>query len=460
MPNQPTYKELQLENELLKKTVLDLMSRVDTLEQDFAALKVEKSNLEQELATSKVKKNSKNSGKPPSTDLSRKNKSLRGKSDKPSGGQKKHKGHHLEMSLTPDYEEKLIPDFCNVCGDSLKGMPMDFHSKRQVIDLPEITPICTEYQNYQCHCNCGHVQQATYPKGVNAPTQYGNNIRSLVGYLSVYQYLPFKRMSKMFREVFNVNLSEGSVNNILNKLGDNSEMIYESIRLCVEESEAVGGDETGVKVNGQRWWGWVWQTLTATFIAISSNRGQQTIDKWFPKGFLNAIFSSDRWKAQLNTTAKGHQLCLAHLLRNLIYLIELEKNTYAIVFKNWMQKTIALKKEHEVYQRDDPLILPVEQELKELLEKTICKDTYPKTTVFFNSMREYHEYLLPFLYFKEVSPDNNSSERAIRNFKVKLKISGQFKTGQDNYAKLRSVVDTCIKRDIPIFNAFQLIANI
>lgn len=446
LPNKPTYEELQLENDLLKKTVLDLMKRIESLEQ--------------ELASSKVKKNSKNSGTPPSTDLSRQNKSLRGTSGKSSGGQDKHQGHHLEMWSSVDKVEVLSPNFCTVCGDSLASLPLALHSKRQVIDLPKITPICTEYRNYQCLCSCGHVQKSTYPQGVNAPIQYGNNISSLVGYFSVYQYLPFKRMSKMFKEVFNLNLSEGSVANLLNKLGDKSTQVYEHIRSSIEKSEAVGGDETGVKVNGKRWWGWVWQTLQATFIVVSDNRGKETIDKWFPHGFLNAIFSSDRWKAQLNTKAKGHQLCLAHLQRNLNYLIELEKNTNAIAFKNWMKKAMALKKERQAYQRGNPLMLSIEQELNNLLDKIPCKETYPKTEVFFQSMKEYKKYLLPFLYFEEVAPDNNSSERAIRNFKVKLKISGQFKSGQDCYAKLRSVVDTCIKRNIPILQAFQLIAKI
>jgi len=36
--------------------------------------------------------------------------------------------------------------------------------------------------------------------------------------------------------------------------------------------------------------------------------------------------------------------------------------------------------------------------------------------------------LLTFLYHLEVPPDNNGSERAIRNAKVKMKISNQFKT--------------------------------
>ena len=46
-------------------------------------------------------------------------------------------------------------------------------------------------------------------------------------------------------------------------------------------------------------------------------------------------------------------------------------------------------------------------------------------------------------------PDNNASERAIRNIKVKQKISGQFKStnGADIFAILRSITDTVKKMD-------------
>ncbi len=62
-------------------------------------------------------------------------------------------------------------------------------------------------------------------------------------------------------------------------------------------------------------------------------------------------------------------------------------------------------------------------------------------------LKKYRDYIFTFLYRQEVPPDNNASERAIRNLKVKLKISGQFKSesGADNFAVLRSVIDTTIK---------------
>jgi len=60
---------------------------------------------------------------------------------------------------------------------------------------------------------------------------------------------------------------------------------------------------------------------------------------------------------------------------------------------------------------------------------------------------KYRNYLFTFLYLPDVPPDNNASERAIRNIKVKQKVSGQFKTinGAQVYAIVRSITDTCVK---------------
>lgn len=55
---------------------------------------------------------------------------------------------------------------------------------------------------------------------------------------------------------------------------------------------------------------------------------------------------------------------------------------------------------------------------------------------------------------------NNASERAIRNVKVKQKVSGQFKTENEaqHYAVIRSVTDTCIKNGQNVLAAFKTIA--
>jgi transposase len=75
-------------------------------------------------------------------------------------------------------------------------------------------------------------------------------------------------------------------------------------------------------------------------------------------------------------------------------------------------------------------------------------------------MKKYKDYILTFLDHYNVPPDNNASERGIRNVKVKQKISGQFKTkyGAQIYAIIRSITDTCVKNRQDILAAFKTIA--
>jgi hypothetical protein len=57
-----------------------------------------------------------------------------------------------------------------------------------------------------------------------------------------------------------------------------------------------------------------------------------------------------------------------------------------------------------------------------------------------------------------VSFDNNGSERAIRNVKVKQKVSGDFRSvrGAEVFAIIRSAIDTWIKRGAKIFECLNL----
>jgi len=108
----------------------------------------------------------------------------------------------------------------------------------------------------------------------------------------------------------------------------------------------------------------------------------------------------------------------------------------------------------------DPLTNDIETRLDKLLAEILEKEDSPKTLTFLKQINKHRNSLFPFLYDKDVEPDNNRSERSMRNYKVKLKISGQFKTGQDAFAILRSLVDTFIKNDLSVLESLQTIAGI
>ena len=145
--------------------------------------------LEDQLRRTKLSKNSSNSSKPPSSDMFtvKRNQSLRESSGKKSGGQPGHKGTTLKMSANPDEVIKLVPEYCNICGGSLCNEVEEFQSKRQVVDIPPVRPIITEYQKYRKCCpQCGHSQETDFPSGVTNNIQYGANVEAAIAYFSIY----------------------------------------------------------------------------------------------------------------------------------------------------------------------------------------------------------------------------------------------------------------------------------
>lgn len=407
------------------------------------------------LQKKNLKKDSHNSSLPPSSDLFTKNKSLRPVSTRPNGGQFGHKGSTLEMSQTPDKIIDLKSDFCSVCGQSLTGELFTLKAKRQVIEIPPIVPIYEEYRQYVCQCpTCLHQQLADFPLGVNAPIQYGSSVETLVVYFSVYQFIPFKRLQSLFSQLFLLPLSQGSIGNILERSAQKCQGVYQEIKTQILQSSVVGSDETGAKVNGAKWWIWVWQNLQNTFLVASDNRGSKTIDEVFENGLPKSAIVSDRWAAQLKTHSKNSQICLAHLLRDLIYLVETEQLDFAIQFKAFIisvfdNRKIMIENNKAFTQNSEKTIL-LEQTLNQLLLISIDKEKYPKSAVFQVSMIKNRNFILPCLYNLEIPPDNNASERAIRNIKVKQKVSGQFKSGQNAFCVIRSVMDTLLKRGVEL----------
>jgi len=385
---------------------------------------------------------------------------LRQKSDKKRGGQPGHKGFSLEMTDKPDEIITLEPGYCNRCGADLSPISAQLNARRQVIEIPPIQPVYVEYQSMSKLCNCGHLQVADFPENVTNHIQYGASVQAVIAYESVRQYMPFARLSEKMTSVFNLPISVGTIRNILHSMAEKARPIYEGIRQRIEKSDVVGGDESGVNVGGKNWWTWVFQTSVATFIAILATRGKDAVNQLFKNGFANATLVSDRWHAQLNTFAGGHQLCMAHLLRDLNFLVELEKTPWAASIKELFVRAIDLKKRLTVFNDNNPKVKQIEDDLDLLLAQELSKEQTPKTLVFQNALKKHRQYLFPFLYHPDVPPDNNASERAVRNIKVKQKISGQFNGGQQDFAILRSVIDTVIKNSGNILDTLKQIANL
>ena len=420
--------------------------------------------LERELERYTTRKDSNNSSLPPSKDENRprRTSSLREKSNRKAGGQPGHEGKTLEMTETPDEIIEHHSCFCPECGKDVSELPFEFSGKRQVIDIPPIKQIVTEHRVYRCKCTCGKIVESDFPVGVDSSVRYGNNIETLIGYLSVRQYLPFKRLQEMMNDIFAVQISEGGLHWLLNRLASKGVDAYEMIRQRVMHSQVIGTDETGVKINGKNHWFWTWQNNRATFIAASTNRGTTTIIENMSGISGEAVLVHDCWKAHFQTSVKEHQLCTAHLERETKYLEERYKVTWPTRFRDMLREAHKLKKQFTPNEYIYPSTVRslLEKELDNLLSESL-DPKHKEMITFQKRITKYRDHVFTFLYHPTVPPDNNGSERAIRNVKVKQKISGQFKilSAAENFAILRSIIDTAIKNNQNVLQALNVIAG-
>jgi len=421
--------------------------------------------LQEEIRLLRNGKNSGTSHTPPSHQIGRANaKSLRIKTGRKPGGQHGHEGSTLQIKEVPDQTINYIPQYCNGCGEDLQHIASILKESRQEVVIPPIQACYIEHRSHSKVCaQCGKVCTAALPGHLTAPIQYGGSVGALVSYLSVYQYIPYYRMSVLLKDLFGLPISQGSIDNLLERTAQKALPIYNTIQQKIQQSQVIGSDETGASFGGKKGWFHTWQTTVLTFIAASFNRGYKTIEQYFTDGFPLSIYVSDCWAAQLKVVAFLHQLCTAHLLRELRNFEDALGCKWSIAMKQLLQDAIALKKQltPQDYLQPSASVNQIEEGLTQLLQAD-HSTSHKKVQAFSKRLIKNKDSILTFLHHPKVPPDNNGSEQAIRNVKVKAKVSGQFRSerGATRFAILRSVIDTTIKNTQNVFEALTLLINL
>lgn len=395
-------------------------------------------------------KDSGNSSTPPSkepvkSEIERRTKSLRKKSDKSVGGQPGHEGTTHKMEEIPDEIECISSHFCTQCGRDLSDIDGELDYVTQEIDLPQIRPICRERRFYKkvCSCGCCNRDYAPRKRGGNAIT-FGKNIRAVATYLSVVQCMPYERLQSLFETMFNVRISQGTLANIVREILEKSRPAIDLIERMIRESAIVGFDESGCYTDGKLNWSWIAQTTYLTLVFRGAGRGAKVLEDRFGDSLKNMVAVTDRHSAYFAIDFLNNQICLAHLLRNLEYINDIDKEqTWAKEVQTLLREAIHLRNEKpsDIIHKESWLT-----RLDDLLKRNL--DNLRKE---FNELKrgiiKCRDYIFNFLENPAIPSDNNGSERGIRKLKVKQKISGCFRsdTGADAFHALHSIADTAWK---------------
>lgn len=445
-----------------------VVTLVETLIATIRILEARIQALEDQLA-----KDSHNSSKPPSSDgLKKKPKSMRQKSGKKSGGQEGHPGHRLEMVANPRYVKVHPVTRCSHCQALLEDVKVDGYEKRQVFDLPVVELEVTEHQTEIKTCPvCGEITEAAFPTDVTQETQYGPRVRAQMVYFNEYQFIPLERTAEVIEDLYQQPVSEGTVVAADVSVAQQVAPVNEKVKThLIHTEEPVRFDETGVRLGGKLSWLHSASTQQATYYEIHNRRGSEAMDSIGILPERTGWSIHDYWKAYLKYAKTKHGLCNAHNLRDLIFIIEIEKQPWAGEMLNLLLKikqTVETAKDHNQTALSDEQIATFNFQYDQIVITGLLINPAPEriegkrgrvkqsfTKNMLDRLNGHKEKVLAFMNDFKVPFDNNLAERDIRMTKVKQKVSGGFRSddGAKTFCHIRSYISTARKNGQPVLD--------
>jgi transposase len=458
----PSYEQLVELVAAQERTIARLEARIAEQDARLAEQDARIAELERQLAAS-----SRNSSQPPSADGLGKPapKSLRGRSGRRPGGQPGRDGRTLRQVAVPDEVVVHEPGGCTGCGSALRvDRPPVRTVRRQVFDIPTITVRVVEHRLIVRRCACGALTAAAGPAAVSAPVQYGPHAAAIAVYLCLGQHLPVERTAGLLAELFGTPMSVGTVAAWTTRAAAGLEPFTAAARAALTEAPLVHADETGLRVDGRLHWLHVACSTRFTALFCHRRRGTEGIDAAGVLPGFTGTLVHDAFAPYARYPAAEHALCNAHLLRELIAVVD-HHTAHPPAGADtpppgwcWAQQVIdallALKAITDTGVLPDPEVLTAHRRL--IVSAALIgasADAMPPGPVGRRHRalaRRVHRRIEDYLRFAtdlRVPFDNNTAERDLRMVKIKQKVSGCLRTlaGAQDFAAMRSYLSTAAK---------------
>jgi len=390
------------------------------------------------LRLQRPEKTSQTSSKPPATDRKE-----RREQSKPGGAKLGHEGHSRVKSDDPDTVVDHRPGRCSCCGGDLHAaLSAEVVSLSERIELPEVAPVVTQYRRLAVHCpTCGTRVIAPVPEAARG-TPFGPRLHAGATYLKSFQALSYERLQAARSDLFGLSLSQGGLMNLLRRAQGRFRPGREEAVATLRRAAVVASDETGVRIEGSNAYHWVFHSAEAVVHQASPTRGAVVVREMMD-GHRPAVWISDRYTAQQGHAA-AHQTCLAHLARDVAYVVEASDDPVPWRLQLWLQTVFALAE--RVTDLAASTLAAKRRSLDRQLSAILATPSRCDLTRDLQAKisRARNQLLVFLVHPGQVEPTNNGSERLLRPAVVQRKVTNGYRAlwAAEGEADIRTVVDT------------------
>lgn len=336
---------------------------------------------------------------------------------------------------------------CPLCGHKdLKVCQEIEEHIQEDITLPEV--MVTKYVRHHYYCkNCRKVVSGKGEEEI--PGSYiGPKAKALASFLRYGIKMSIEDVKRIFRDLFNLKLAAASIPGFNNQLRAKALPIYNGIRGKIKRGRSCHADETGWRLDGQNHWLWSFSNGKASFFHIDKSRGQKVVKEILGDKY-GGVLISDFLSAYNKIQAKGKQRCLIHLERDLKKVEACSEDESVKRYCHYLLKVLDQAEQLSKAYKDKKMSQEYFEERRGLLVKWLKDFNFPAPDKrhlkrFSQRLIRHKDELLTFLFYPNISYNNNQAERHIRPNVIfrKITFGNRSAKGTLNHSVLMSILQT------------------
>jgi transposase len=439
----------------------DLRAQLRAQQAQIDSLRATVAELQERLAS--AQKNSSTSSKPPSSDLVKPPPPPppEGQAKRSIGGQPGHPRHQRPLfppEMLNGGVHTHVAEICPDCGHGLKAAPLTPRIVQQV-DI-EVVPLhIAEHQALPGWCpHCDKVHYAALPSAIDKGGLVGPRLTTLIAFLKGACHASYSTIRKFLRDVVGVVISRGQLAKVIGKVSEALEGPYEVLLENLPEQARLNVDETGHRDQGEQWWTWCFRASLYTVFKIDRTRSGDVLVEVLGKEF-DGVLGCDYYSAYRRYMRECNvivQFCLAHLIRDVKYLITLpdaRDRAYGERLREALRQMFAL-----IHRRGELPDWVFDVRLREARAEVLRQalTAVPETRASQNiaaRFAKHGEAYFAFVTTPGVAPTNNLAEQAIRFVVLDRRVTQgtRGEKGRGWCERIWTVMATCSQQGRSVF---------
>jgi transposase len=395
-----------------------------------------------EASEARLQQNSRNSGRPPSSDPPFVKKPSSAITKGTPGAKWGHPGYRQAL-LRPTAAMEIRPEACP-CGQRDFPETTPYYTP-QVIELPEIQMQVKHLVLHEARCpRCGKRIKASLP--TEHHHGYGPRLTAL-GELSGSQRASRSAVREFCTSVLGIPTSRGAIQRSVDRVSEALQPVYETIAQKARSASANYIDETARNQHEVLAWLWVMVNPTVAFLKVQASRNtaafEALVERWAGMLVSDGYGVYQQW-------VHGRQACLAHLIRRARGLAERKEPELAGFGRRVMAELQWL-----VHWATAPPTAGEVQAWYARMVHLLARHRHRRDQAgtFARTLERELGALWTFVVEEGIEPTNKRAERALRFAVLWRKImQGTYNEKGDRWVeRILSVGETCRLRNIPTF---------